>query len=429
MNKKVMDIVPPESHRNAKHHIQINDTPDYSEIEAEVADVEKTTEIEDEMSPIMSAHAQPEHPAASRVPESPEISTAPKKAKKTKKRWSTKKKLLVWIPTAIFGIALILAIIVGTYAMNVLNKATTVFEGSPLDILTPATLKEDANGYTNVLIFGTSEDEEGHGGALLADSIMVLSVDQDTKKVANFSIPRDLWVDYGRTCSVGNQGKINAGYLCALEALGNDKKAAGADFANLVGRVVGLEIPYFMEVNWTVVREVTNALGGIDVDVHSSGNCPGGGIIDNNMHLTLPDGVSHLDGETALKLARARNSHGGCGLSRSNFDREINQQRILKAMQKKALNLGILADPGKVMSIMDALGSNVSTNVTMSELRTGIDIAGGMTTDIIAIDTSGQFTTGAVGAASVVLPKAGQGNYTELQAYIIENLKNTLSAT
>ena len=343
-------------------------------------------------------------------------------SKKPKKRWSTKKKLLVWIPTALFGIALLLAILVSIYAMNVLNKTATIFEGQPLDIFTPVELKRDANGYTNVLIFGTSEDEENHSGALLADSIMVLSLNQDNKKVATYSIPRDLWVDYGRTCSVGNYGKINAGYLCALEAWGNDKKAAGNDFARLVGGIVGQEIPYFMEVNWTVVRGVTNSLGGIDVDVHSSGTCPGGGIVDNNMQLTLPDGVSHLDGDTALKLARARNSHGGCGLSRSNFDREINQQRIIQAMQQKALSLGLLTEPSKVMGILDALGDNLSTNITMSELRTSIDIASNMTTGITSIDTSGQFTTGTIGSASVVLPISGQGNYTSLQAYLASQL-------
>ena len=310
--------------------------------------------------------------------------------------------------------------------MNVLNKTATIFEGQPLDIFTPVELKRDANGYTNVLIFGTSEDEENHSGALLADSIMVLSLNQDNKKVATYSIPRDLWVDYGRTCSVGNYGKINAGYLCALEAWGNDKKAAGNDFARLIGGIVGQEIPYFMEVNWTVVRGVTNSLGGIDVDVHSSGTCPGGGIVDNNMQLTLPDGVSHLDGDTALKLARARNSHGGCGLSRSNFDREINQQRIIQAMQQKALSLGLLTEPSKVMGILDALGDNLSTNITMSELRTGIDIASNMTAGITSIDTSGQFTTGAIGSASVVLPISGQGDYTSLRAYLASQLTATL---
>lgn len=346
--------------------------------------------------------------------------------KKPKKRWSLKKKLLVWIPVGLFGLALLIATIVSIYAMNVLNKTATIFEGQPLDIFTPAELKKDANGNTNVLIFGTSEGEEGHGGALLADSIMVLSVNQTTKKVANYSIPRDLWVDYGRTCSVGNQGKINAGYVCALEAWGNDKKAAGADFAKLVSDIIGQEIPYFIEANWNAVRGVTNALGGIDVDVHSSGNCPNGGINDYNTGLVLPDGVSHLNGETALKLAVSRNSHGGCGLSRSNFDREINQQRILSAMQKKALNIGVLANPNQAMGILDALGENLRTNITMSELRTGIDIASGMTSGITPIDTSGQFTTGMIGSASVVLPKAGQGNYADLQAYIAENLKNTL---
>lgn len=62
---------------------------------------------------------------------------------------------------------------------------------------------------------------------------------------------------------------------------------------------------------------------------------PAPGIYDPNVNLRLPAGVSHLDGKTALKLARARNAAGGYGLHRSNFDREMNQQRIISAIFRK----------------------------------------------------------------------------------------------
>lgn len=338
------------------------------------------------------------------------------KLAKHKKKWSRGKKIAL----AIGIIILIILIAVGIYAYTILSKVSDIFEGNPTDILTPIALQEDDNGRSNILIFGTSEDDEGHSGAQLADSILVLSVDQNNNKAAMFSIPRDLWIDYGMACSVGYSGKINATYLCGLEANNNDEKAASQYFANTVGNVLNMSIPYYIKVNYGAVSGITDALGGIDVDVYSDDPR---GLYDVRTGLNLQLGVNHLNGEQALLLARARNSKGGYGLSRSNFDREKNQQRIIQALQQKALSLGVLANPQQALSILDSLGENIRTNITMSELRQILDIALAMGgNQIKSIDLADLLTTGTVGSASVVLPTSGQGNFTELQNYLSQQL-------
>lgn len=333
-----------------------------------------------------------------------------------KKKWSRGKKIAL----AIGIIILIILIAVGIYAYTILGKVSDIFEGNPTDILTPIALQEDDNGRSNILIFGTSEDDEGHSGAQLADSILVLSVDQNNNKAAMFSIPRDLWIDYGIACSVGCSGKINATYLCGLEANNNDEKAASQYFANTVGNVLNMSIPYYIKVNYGAVSGITDALGGIDVDVYSDDPR---GLYDVRTGLNLQSGINHLNGEQALLLARARNSKGGYGLSRSNFDREKNQQRIIQALQQKALSLGVLANPQQALSILDSLGENIRTNITMSELRQILDIALAMGgNQIKSIDLTDLLTTGTVGSASVVIPTSGQGNFTELQNYLSQQL-------
>ena len=322
-----------------------------------------------------------------------------KSKKKHGKRWSRKKKIIV-------AIVIILVIIIGAivaYGYIALDKVSSIFSGNPLDILTPVKLKKDQYGRSNVLVFGTSEDDEGHSGAQLADSIMVLSIDQDTNDVAMFSIPRDLWINYSAACSVGYSGKINATYLCGLENNNNDQATASQQFAS------------------------TDALGGIDVDVYSADPR---GLYDVQTGLNLPAGVNHLNGEQALLLARARNSKGGYGLPRSNFDREKNQKRIVQALQKKALSLGVLANPQQALSILDSLGNNIKTNITMSELRQSLDIAlGAGDKGIRDIDISDQLKTGRIGSASVVMPVAGQDNFSSLQSYLREQLDNTAAST
>ena len=312
------------------------------------------------------------------------------------------------------------------YGYIALDKVSTIFSGNPTDILTPARLKEDSSGRSNVLVFGTSEDDAGHSGAQLADSIMVLSVDQDTHDAAMFSIPRDLWIDYGMACSVGYSGKINATYLCGLENNNNDQGAASQQFATIVGQLLGMDIPYYVKVDYGAISGITDALGGIDVDVYSADER---GIYDVQTGLKLPAGTNHLDGQTALLLARARNSKGGYGLPRSNFDREKNQQRIVQALQKKALSLGVLANPQQALSILDSLGDNIKTNITMSELRQVLDIVLAMgDTNIRDIDISDLLTTGRVGSASAVLPTAGQGNFDQLRTYLRQQLDNNDSS-
>lgn len=345
------------------------------------------------------------------------------KAKRPRKKWSTKKKVIVTIVVIILLIIAALA----TYAMTALNKVTTIFKGNATDILHPVELKADANGRSNVLVFGTSEDDEGHSGAKLADSIMVISTDQKTKDAAMFSVPRDLWVNYNTSCSLGSSGKINAGYVCALSANGNDEDKASLGFAKMVGDVFGMDIPYYVKVNYSAISGIVDALGGVDVDVYSADSR---GIYDKQTKLKLPAGVSHLDGQTALTLSRARNSHGGYGLPRSNFDREKNQQRIIQAIQKKALSAGVLANPQQALSILNTLGDNVKTNISMSELRTVLDIALGMgDKSVKSIDISDQVKTGRVGAASAVIPKAGAGNYTQLQEYVKQQLTGAGTTT
>lgn len=344
-----------------------------------------------------------------------------KTAGKNRKKWSRKKKVII---TIVIIILLAITAIVA-YGFIALNKVSTIFSGSPIDILTPARLKEDSYGRSNILVFGTSEDDEGHSGAQLADSIMVLSVDQDTSDVAMFSIPRDLWVDYGMACSVGYSGKINATYLCGLESTGNDQSAASQQFATTVGQLLNMDISYYIKVDYGAISGITDALGGIDVDIYSADER---GIYDVQTGLNLPAGVNHLNGKQALLLARARNSKGGYGLPRSNFDREKNQQRIVQALQKKAFSLGVLANPQQALSILDSLSDNIKTNVTMSELRQALDIALQMgDQNIRSIDISDLLTTGRIGSASAVIPTAGQGNFTELQSYLRQRLDESNS--
>ena len=368
-----------------------------------------------------------------------------KKIKRKSKRAGEKDKSETRVPLwtkiviIVLSLIIVLMISVAIFGYMLLSHTANVFKGNPMDILIGTELARDENNLTNVLIFGTSEDAEGHGGGLLTDSILVASIDQDKKTSKIFSIPRDLWVNYtvpggdAMNCVVGTQGKINATYMCALNEYKNNKDQASRYFARKISEITGLSLHYYVALDWSALKTVVDELGGIDVDVYADDE---NGIHDTCQHLDLPQGMNYgLDGDKALKLARARNAGcdngGDFGLSRSNFDREINQQRIFNAIKNKAFSMGLLTKPTKVIRLIDSLGNNVKTNITMAEVRTLIDVATNLEGEVQSIPTVDQFGVGRIGVQSVVLPRGASVynmsslfNYGDFQRYLRKTLLN-----
>ncbi len=341
---------------------------------------------------------------------------------------------------AIF-IALIVVVVVGGgwLAYKTLLAGGNIFNGNFFDVLQSQPLKQDSHGRSNFLILGTSEDDPGHGGAYLTDSMMVLSIDQNKKNAYMFSIPRDLYVKYGMACNSGNAGKINEYFNC----VNDDYKSSDAEQERLtktqafVGDIVGVDIQYGIHVNNTVIRDAVDAVGGVDVNIQGSNGDPG--VYDTNFDwrckytcnlVKYTNGVHHLDGAHALYLAMARGDVAPTyGLGNSNFDREKNQQKIIVALKEKATTTGTLTNLAKVTGLIDALGQNLRTNIQTKEIQTLMKLGAEIKTDSIkSISLFGGdksvVTSGGYNGASVVMPSAGIFDYSEIRAFIAGNLNS-----
>lgn len=336
----------------------------------------------------------------------------------------------VLILTVLIGV-----LVGGWLGFKALSNVNSVFGGNLLGLVQRKPLQQDENGRTNVLIFGTSEDSPDHvnAGGLLTDSIMVLSVNQEKKDAFMLSIPRDLWVKLDEPCTVGYQEKINSVYQCGSD-FGENPEAGAKALQKKVGEILGLDIQYYGQIDYSVVTRSVDAVGGVDITIES--NPPGMGILDRNFdwkcnyqcyYVKYDDGEKvHLDGEHALALSRARNAQGGYGLAAGNFDREKNQQKILNAVREKALSLGTLTDFRKVTELLDAMGDNLKTNVDTSEIQTIMALATEVDSNsIISLDLNDEenplVTTGAVGAASAVYPVAGLFEYSQIRQFIAKS--------
>lgn len=358
----------------------------------------------------------------------------PKGKGRKKKPKSKTRRIIKWV---IITLIVVLLAVGAWVAYKALRASNNIFKGNIFDIVQNQPLKEDANGRSNILIFGTSEDDPEHEGANLTDSIMVVSVDQDKKNAYMVSIPRDLWVDYGATCPEGFKGKINSMYSCFSGEDAN-KEADGANaLRTKVGEVLGLDIQYYTHLNYTAVRQAVDAVGGVDITIESEDER---GILDRNFdwrcnyqcyYVNYKNGETvHMDGEHALAFARARNASGGYGLPNGNFDREKNQQKVIKALREKAVSAGTLTNVGKVTSLIDALGNNLRTNFETKEIRTlmslGNDIKSEAIQPVSLVEEGNMLvTTGNIGGASVVIPVAGTFAYGDIHAYINKTLNAT----
>ena len=353
------------------------------------------------------------------------------KKSRRSKRGGEKSRRRRIIKRIVLFLILVVLLIGGWIGVKALMASKSVFKGDIFGLIQQKELKKDANGRSNILIFGTSEDDEGgnHPGAALTDSIMVLSISQSKKDAFMVSLPRDLWVSYKEGCSAGYQFKLNELFNCT-SAGGSNKDAGAKALMGKAKEVTGLDVQYHIHVNYTVVRQTVDAVGGITVKVESSDPR---GILDRNFdwkcnykchYVKYANGeVAQMDGEHALAFMRARNAQGGYGLAGGNFDRERNQQKVIVALREKALSAGTLSNPAKVTGLIDALGNNMSTDFDTSEIRTLLSLASDIKSNAItsiSLDKDGEsvMTTANHNGVSIVRPSKGLFDYSDVTSYI-----------
>lgn len=273
----------------------------------------------------------------------------------------------------------------------------------------------DKIGRINILLVGIGGEQ--HEAGDLADSIIIASIDPFANDMVMLSVPRDMYVtipDYG-------SDRINATHVYGER----DKYEGGGVglLSKTLEENLGVKIHYYVRADFQGFIEAVDTVGGIEVTLDRR-------IYDPNFDwqygpnaLDLQEGVNQLDGQTALLLARARGANGGSiGLERSDFDRADNQRLMLVALKDKVLSAGTYANPLKISSLIDTVGSHVRTNLNPpNDLLDLHEIAARISNDKIKSiglnnGEDSYLISGNVGGASVLLPRAG--DYSEIQAYL-----------
>ncbi|MBY7142555.1 LCP family protein [Virgibacillus sp. NKC19-3] len=265
---------------------------------------------------------------------------------KRKKR-KLKKRTYIILPILV---AFLAAVGYGTYLYV---KADTVLSDSyEEDEREKSELREQEVDPTednvSVLIMGvdSSEVRENAENAR-TDALMVATLNKKDNSVKLVSIPRDTYVYLPE---VGYETKI-------AHAHAHGGTAATVD---TVENLLDIPIDYYTKLNFEAFVDVVDAVDGINAEVPYE--LQEQNSKDEAGAIQLLPGDQELDGEEALALARTRKQD-------SDIERGKRQQDIIKAVVDKAISLDSVL---KYDDIIEAVGSNMTTNMTFPEMRSFI---------------------------------------------------------
>lgn len=293
----------------------------------------------------------------------------------------------------------------------------------------PTLLKGEGDGRVNILMLGVGG--AGHDGGDLTDTIMIASVDPVNNQAVLFSIPRDLWVKMPNNY-ISNYQKINAAYesgkykyLGKNDISNANTKAiqAGFDAADsTIERVMGVPIHYNVLVDFQAFRQAIDTVGGITINAPEQLYDPTMAWENDHSPIIAKIGINNFDGKHALNYVRSRETS-------SDFARSQRQRAVMLALKDKVTNLGVLANPVKISSLLNDFGDNVKTDISLSDMQRMVAIMKKIPSSQIQsvglTDGGNNFlTTGNMNGLSIVQPRAGLEDYTAIQAFIRSKLKD-----
>ena len=262
---------------------------------------------------------------------------------------------------ATLAIVIILAIFAFTTTQKVLAFGSAISNQSPLSTQTGYMGGSDR---TNLLIMGYGGS--GHDGGNLTDSMVVTSIIPSSRHTSLVSVPRDLWVQ--NPANSGIYTKINVVYQTGSNN-GQNPIAGGAAAAQKVSTITGLDVKYWMTIDFTGFRDLINSIGGVDVYVPDSFSSQYPKNDDPNVdaswiNIHFDKGNQHMDGERAIEYARARHSTDNPAEG-TDFARSARQQLIIKAVLSKVKQVSTWPS---LFNAMDALKHTIYTNLSLADL-------------------------------------------------------------
>ncbi len=296
------------------------------------------------------------------------------------------------------------------------------------DFITAPTDKlAQTSGRTNILIMGKAGGS--HEGPDLTDTMLLVSVGLTKPGVVTVSIPRDLWIPDIRA-------KINSAYYWGKQK-STDTESAGKQgivFArSITEEVVGTGVQYGVVIDFSAFKEIVDTLGGIEVDVQNSFTdelypiqgkendlCDGDPTFACRYEtISFNAGSQKMDGDTALKFVRSRHSEGAEGTDTA---RAARQQKIIDAIKNKITDPKVFLSIKTDLALFKVLKKYVETDMDSSSMvilgRKIIEGSQNISQYLLPEELLVNPPINKIyDRQYVFVPKAGNGNWTEINEW------------
>lgn len=290
-----------------------------------------------------------------------EAELSPREQKRLLKRKRRKRKIILFI----IEIIVLLIVLAALYVWQALNKIDKGSSGStkPSDgdlSINSEELGDETieimSGYEDVALFGVDNYFNGHADSGNSDVIMIASINNDTKEVKLVSVYRDTFLDTDvQRDTSPNFHKANRAF-----AIGGAEQAR-----NMLNASLDLDIENYITVDFKVVTDVVNLLGGVEIDVDAAElkyinhhiDTTARATGDTPVHLTST-GLQTLNGTQATAYARIRSTAG------SDFARAERQREVINEVVKKAKK----TDLPTINKIINQVFPEICTSYTNADI-------------------------------------------------------------
>lgn len=226
-----------------------------------------------------------------------------------------------------------------------------------LDVNESVTENQVMKGYTTIALVGIDSQDDKLKSDWNSDTMIIASINNDTKKVKLVSVYRDTYLCLGEDEDENNSyGLANSAYCT-----GGAKK-----MINMLNKNLDMNISDFVTVNFQAVAETVELLGGIDVEmkkeevVHLNNYCVETSEVTGMDYTPLEEieGVHHLNGVQAVAYARIRKTSG------NDFRRAARQREVIYRIVEKAKNSSIAT----LNTVLDKIFPMIYTSLTEKEI-------------------------------------------------------------
>ncbi|HIS26624.1 MAG TPA: LCP family protein [Candidatus Pullilachnospira intestinigallinarum] len=216
---------------------------------------------------------------------------------------------------------------------------------------------EVMQGYTTIGLVGVDSRDGDLETGTNSDTMIIASINNDTKEVKLVSVYRDTYLRIGED-EEGNgiYNKANSAYA----------KYGPEGFMRMLNSNMDLNVTYFVTVDFQAVAEAVELLGGIDEElseeeiIHLNNYCKETSEVTGMDYEPLDEvaGVHHLNGVQTVAYARIRYTVG------DDFRRAARQREVIYKIVEKAKN----ADVGTLTKILDKVFPSIKTNMTKADI-------------------------------------------------------------